>query len=220
MQKAALHPLAEEYLARVEAAARRLPRRDRHELVEAIEDHLLAAQEAESLNDAEVLNMLDDLGDPEDVVTAAAPDSSAVRPGLHEIAAVLFLLVGAFVIPAIGWFVGVVLLWSSSAWTKGQKWLGTLVVPGGLAAPLGLMWFGPRISRCETARDFIPPPDVLPLPLEVGPSAGQVDTGTLRMCSEEALTSTWPGVLLAVLLGAAGLAVAVYLLRSVRRSGN
>lgn len=92
--------------------------------------------------------MLDDLGDPEEVVAAAAPPSSSGRTGLHEIATVLFLLGGAFVIPAVGWLVGVVLLWSSPPWTRGQKWLGTLVVPGGLAAPLILIWFGPVIYRC------------------------------------------------------------------------
>ena len=60
------------------------------------------------MDDAGILNMLDDLGDPEEVVAAAAPPSSSRRARLHEIAAVLFLLGGAFVVPGVGWLAAVV----------------------------------------------------------------------------------------------------------------
>jgi hypothetical protein len=33
----------------------------------------------------------------------------------------------------VGWLAGLVLLWSSRAWTTRDKWIGTLVIPGGLA---------------------------------------------------------------------------------------
>ena len=33
----------------------------------------------------------------------------------------------------LGWVAGLTLLWSSRAWTARDKWIGTLVVPGGLA---------------------------------------------------------------------------------------
>ena len=58
-----------------------------------------------------------------------------------EVLAVLLLLIGGVVIPVLGWLVGLVLLWASSAWTTERKLLGTLVLPGGLipAAMLGLM---------------------------------------------------------------------------------
>src|SRR5439155_820822 len=36
----------------------------------------------------------------------------------------------------VGWLAGVVLLWSSSLWTRRDKLIGTLVIPGGLAAGL------------------------------------------------------------------------------------
>jgi hypothetical protein len=36
-------------------------------------------------------------------------------------------------VAAAVWVVGVVLLWRSRAWTLGDKLIGTLVVPGGLA---------------------------------------------------------------------------------------
>lgn len=219
MPETPLHPLAADYLRRLEAAAQRLPRRERHELVEAIEEHLTVAQDAEGVDDAGIRNMLDDLGDPEEVIAAAASPSSSGRAGLHEIAAVLFLLGGAFVVPGVGWLVGVVLLWSSPSWTRGQKWLGTLVVPGGLAAPLILIWFGPFISRCEAVTGSMPPPVLTPPPPgdHLSPGGTLVDAASLGMCSREPLTSTWPGIALAVLLVGAALAVGVHLLRAANR---
>ncbi len=55
------------------------------------------------------------------------------RLGTLEGAAILLLPLGGFLL-LIGWFVGVFCLWRSKAWTTPQKWLGTLVIPGGLAA--------------------------------------------------------------------------------------
>jgi hypothetical protein len=57
------------------------------------------------------------------------------RRGIHEWAAIFLLLLGGFVF-GIGWIFGLILLWSSRAWTTGQKLIGTFVVPGGLAAAL------------------------------------------------------------------------------------
>ena len=54
-----------------------------------------------------------------------------------ETAALVFLLVGGF-ISALGWLIGLVLLWSSSVWTTRDKVIGTLVVPGGLAGSVFL----------------------------------------------------------------------------------
>jgi hypothetical protein len=57
-----------------------------------------------------------------------------------EAGAVWLLPLGSLFV-GVGWLVGVILLWSSNAWTRGEKWLGTLVVPGGLAAPFFLLFF-------------------------------------------------------------------------------
>ncbi len=206
-----LHPLAAEYLARLEAAARHLPPRERHELVEAIEEHLAVAHGSDAVSETEILNVLEGLGDPEEIVAEAAPPRRA-EPRLHEIAAVGFLMGGAFVIPGAGWLIGVALLWSSSAWTQRQKWLGTLVVPGGLAAPLVLLWFGPTISEC-TSTSTGPPLGAPPLRDDTSTSAIGDAGATLQTCSVEALASTWPGILLSAALVAAALAVAIYLIR-------
>jgi hypothetical protein len=40
------------------------------------------------------------------------------------------------VIPVFGWIAGLVLLWSSQDWTTRDKWIGTLIIPGGLMLPL------------------------------------------------------------------------------------
>lgn len=63
-----------------------------------------------------------------------------------ELCAVLFLTLGSLVLWVFGWLIGVALLWSSRWWTRGEKVLGTLVVPGGLAGAEHLLLTPPQ--RC------------------------------------------------------------------------
>ncbi|MDA0180005.1 hypothetical protein OJ997_06840 [Solirubrobacter phytolaccae] len=67
-----LHPLAEDYLERLDRAAAHLPRARRRELVDDIEAHLLEALSPEP-SDAEVREVLARLGAPEEIVDAEAP---------------------------------------------------------------------------------------------------------------------------------------------------
>jgi hypothetical protein len=136
MTTTSLHPLAEDYLDRLERAARRLPRAERRELIEEIAAHLTETTDPE-MSDAEALTVLDRLGDPDDIVEAQRPVelSHPDRRGAHEWAAIVLLLFGGFLF-IVGWIVGVVLLWSSRAWNTRDKVIGTLVVPGGLASAL------------------------------------------------------------------------------------
>jgi len=129
------HRLVDDYLSSLDEAAKRLPRRDRDELVDQIRTHLDEAI-SEHSTEAEVRNILDALGDPNDIVAAAGPERSPVRRGPREVFA-LFLLVTGFP-PFIGWLVGLGLLIWSPLWTARQKWLGALVWPGGL---LGLLFW-------------------------------------------------------------------------------
>jgi hypothetical protein len=89
MTTTTLHPLAADYLARLESAARRLPSGERRELVEEIRAHLREATDAD-MSDAEALTALERLGEPGEIVDAQRPDEDlAADPrGIHEWAAI------------------------------------------------------------------------------------------------------------------------------------
>ena len=130
-----LPPLAEDYLARLDRAAQALPPQDRDELLAELRSHLQTGL-ATDATDADVLNLLHELGSPEDIVAAAEPDRSTsltapTRPaspwGALEVIAVLALTVGTFVLPIVGPLVGIVLVWGSSRWTRGEKGIATVL---------------------------------------------------------------------------------------------
>jgi uncharacterized membrane protein len=144
------------YLGRLRAAASRLPADRRDDLVGEIAAHIAEARAAgpaeASEYPAHVRNVLERLGDPEDIVraadqpagpfdsyatAAAAPSGQAGHGaglGALEISAIVLLLLGGF-LAGIGWLAGVVLLWMSPRWRTGDKVLGTAVWPGGLLVP-------------------------------------------------------------------------------------
>jgi hypothetical protein len=139
-----LHPLAADYLDRLRRAGRVLPPERLRELLVEIEGHLSEAIDPNA-TDAQALTALDKLGEPEAIISAEAPelDDIPADRGTAEWAAILLLLLGGFIF-AIGWLVGLVLLWNSRTWTTRDKLVGTLVVPGGLAIslPIGLVLLG------------------------------------------------------------------------------
>ncbi len=134
MTTTTLHPLAADYLDRLERATRRLPRGERRELVAEISAHVSEAIDP-GMSEADALTVLDRLGDPDDIVAAQLPDEPRRedRRGIHEWAAIFLLLFGGFAF-GVGWIAGLILLWSSRAWNGRDKLIGTLIVPGGLAA--------------------------------------------------------------------------------------
>jgi hypothetical protein len=154
-----LHPLASEYLDRLRLEARHLPRAQRRELLADIEAHLAEATDP-SMSDADVLTALDRLGDPQEIVAAEAPGPTRPGParsaGVHEWAAIFLILLGGFLF-GVGWIAGVVLLWSSPAWRTRDKWIGTLVWPGGLAlVPFVLALVLSTAQTCLTVRGRLP----------------------------------------------------------------
>jgi hypothetical protein len=129
-----------DYLKRLAGASRGLPRADRRELRSQIEEHLRVALSPDP-SEAEVRTLLDRLGDPDEIVAEQyGPPAGRRGMGAQAVTAIVFLLLGGFLI-GVGWLVGIVLLWTSRAWTTGEKVIGTLVVPGGLASAvyLGLL---------------------------------------------------------------------------------
>jgi uncharacterized membrane protein len=164
--------LVEDYLRELHIVAQGLPADRRDELVEEITAHIAEARQSDG-SPLAVRNILDRLGDPADIVRAAAdtppgsqawsgasssaghpagqPATQPGRAGALELAAVLFLLLGGIVIPVLGWFIGVVLLWMSPRWTAKDKLLGTLVWPGGLLAPALLVVAGAAAGLLATS---------------------------------------------------------------------
>ena len=128
--------LIEGYLARLRAAAADLTPGVRDELAGDVRAHIAEARSREAEEtDATILNILDRLGEPDELAAEAHQRTSAstpgqqaavpgpYRPGAMEIAAVVLL-------PFI-WPVGVILLWLSPAWKVRDKIIGSLLPPGG-----------------------------------------------------------------------------------------
>ena len=144
MNTTRLHPLAEDYLVRLESAARALPSQDREELLAELRSHLAIGVPADASN-ADVLNLLGDLGTPEEIVAEAGAESGlgatshppppmnyvpsvpASPWGALEVLAVLALMVGTFVVPILGPIVGICLAWGSSQWTTREKVIATVL---------------------------------------------------------------------------------------------
>jgi hypothetical protein len=122
------------------------PRPRRRELVAEIEAHIAQARGEldDPFDEIAVRNLLERLGDPAQIAAEeiGAPPTTPTPPAMpappssgaawREPAAIVLLLFGAFA-GGIGWLVGVVLLWASPRWTTGDKLVGTLLWPGGLA---------------------------------------------------------------------------------------
>lgn len=136
--------LVRDYLGRLEAASWPLPESRRAELAGEVREHIeTALAEAGRRDDVTVRNVLERLGRPEEIV-AGEPDAESSTPapwaaapvgvatsstwGGVEIAAILFLTVGAFVVPLFGPALGLALVWLSGRWTTREKLIATGIV--------------------------------------------------------------------------------------------
>jgi hypothetical protein len=139
MSTSTLHPAAAAYLRQVRREGRDLPSDRLAELLLDLEEHLSAAIPAEA-SEADAREVLARFGDPHEIIEAERPQLivSAQRRGTREWTAIFLLLFGFFAV-GVGWLVGVVLLWSSRAWTTKDKLIGTLVLPGGLCTSVVLV---------------------------------------------------------------------------------
>ena len=149
--------LVEGYLGRLELELLDLPSDRRREIVDDIRNHI--ADERTGLTgetDADLMNLLERLGDPAEIAAAARDGKST---SLQSAAAghVGVVEVLALILTPLVWPAGVVLLWLSPAWTTRQKLLGTLVWPGGYPALLVLLpmtlLFGAHSGGCATQLD-------------------------------------------------------------------
>ena len=178
------------YLKQLSRAARQLPRSRRNELVDEIAAHIAEARAGA----APLRDVIDVLGEPEEIV-AAAGGQPASRAGAMEIIAVVLLLIGGFLF-LIGWVVGLVLLWASPRWRWPDKLLGTLVWPGGLA---GVIFVG-----------------------LIGASSGTITqcsggSGMITQCTGGGGVPAWVTILILVVAVVSPFAVAIRLLSRARR---
>jgi uncharacterized membrane protein len=127
------HPLVEDYLQRLEGAARKLPRARRKELIAETEAYFDQAIKPEA-GAVEVRGMLGALGTPEALVAQDRPKAKP-QPDALEVPAITLVAFGGLFI-GVGWFFGVYLLWRSRVFTVSDKLIGTLLWPGGMASAL------------------------------------------------------------------------------------
>lgn len=133
MDAAAGQRIIADYLDRLQRAAAGLPDGARAELLADIRGHL-AETAGVSPDEPTARRVLRELGEPEEIAAAAAPESGA-RPAptgavpAYDVGTVLVLLLGGFVIPVLGWIAGVVMLWNGPRWGLRHKWTGTLLWP-------------------------------------------------------------------------------------------
>ncbi len=127
--------LVADYLRRLEHEAQALTRAERDELIAEIREHLDCGL-APDASEADVRNLLDDLGAPADIVAAARGDHPpSPRRGPREVFGLILLVTGFP--PLLGWLAGAGLVLWSPLWTARQKLLGMLVWPGGLTVAVG-----------------------------------------------------------------------------------
>ena len=123
--------LVDGYIGRLELELLDLPPERRREIVDDIREHI--ADERTGLKDetdADLMNLLDRLGDPAEIA-AAARDGRSRPPAASSVSRVGWIEILALILTPTLWPVGVILLWLSSAWTTRQKLIGTLLPPGG-----------------------------------------------------------------------------------------
>jgi len=204
MSSRTVHPLAEDYLRRLQQAARRLPADRRAELESEIEEHLAEAI-APGASDEQALEVIERLGPPGEIVEAEQPAAQAPadRRTWREWAAVILLPLGGFVF-GVGWLAGVVLLWSSQLWTIRDKLIGTLIVPGGIATALLVGVATATKRECVT---FVGPAG--------GPFAGHVGTHCTPSGGPGTAADIWHGLLIALCV-IGPIVTAIYLARRAR----
>jgi HAAS domain-containing protein len=117
------------YLRRLDAEMSNLPPGRRKELHGQIAEHIdQARSELSEETDADLLTILDRLGEPDEIVAAArsALALPAGNPGPLEIVALVLIGVGGVVFPVlpVPWLFGTVLVWRSRSWTPRQKYFG------------------------------------------------------------------------------------------------
>lgn len=159
--KTEMDPIVARYLKELERALADVPAARRREIVAGISEHIEASiAGSRAATEAEIRNLLDQVGDPETIAAETRADLGIEKRtgGVVEGFAIAFLLVGGVVVPLFGWIVGAVLLWVSRVWSTKDKLIGTLLVPGGLGAAVFFWLFvTPSSAPCVIEGQVVTP---------------------------------------------------------------
>lgn len=153
----AIDSLVQDYMSRLKSSASRLPAAMREELVDEVRAHIeLAIAVMDAPSDADVRNVFERLGDPDDIVdealaegaapVTAAPQDPAtqVTTSARDVVTWLLLTVGAIVLPIIGPLTGS-LLALTAGWRRRQRLaVAALGLCLALLPPMALL--GVRVS--------------------------------------------------------------------------
>lgn len=138
----------QQYLKQLRRALADLPESRRHSIVEEITAHIQTGRNLLAPDDeAGLAQLLEDLGDPETIRHEAGLGPSP-KPSRFDAWVPWLLLLGGFAF-AIGWVVGLVLLWRSTVFRLRDKLLGTFIWPGGLFGALVVMGLSAGSSSCS-----------------------------------------------------------------------
>lgn len=128
--------LVDEYLGRLDTALAGMPADRREEIVGEMRSHI--AEERSRISgetDADLHNLLDRLGDPDEIALAARPPAVASKPTSRSAGPLEIL---AMVLTPFIWPVGVILYWVSPRWRTRDKVIATVLPPGGYPVVLFL----------------------------------------------------------------------------------
>jgi hypothetical protein len=146
------------YLKRLDGELSTLPAGRRKELTGQIAEHIAQARsELTDETDADLLTILDHLGEPDEIAAEAHSrlEISTAKPGPIEIVALLLIGVGGMWLPVlpVAWVLGTGLVWRSQAWTPREKYhraylplvigLGILLISALGSGTLNRHWIGP-----------------------------------------------------------------------------
>lgn len=131
------------YLAELDRALAGVPDEVRRGIVAGI------AEELEGLDAAAAASRIESLGDPA-FIAAEARAGAAPTPATAKLAppraseqrwyvvvTALLLEFGGLLVPLAGWVAGIMMLWASPLWTRGEKLVATIVPPA-----VGVVLFG------------------------------------------------------------------------------
>ncbi len=197
------------YLDRLDRALAGAPKDRRGEISADIEAHI--REEINELGhdprEDEVLQILERVGEPEVIAEEAydgQPQPVQPRSRTLEVFALLFLTVGGFVLPVLGWIVGLILLWISQTWSTRDKILGTLIP----IALFGILFQSFFVYNTETCTGGTR--------VEIKPG-GETRTITEPLICESSGLEQWVDTAILVTLVLAAIGVTFYLARRVAR---